>query len=337
MIGSIFLDEPTHHYSCADIFQTVSMVWKDNESGETLVRLIQEECGPHIRASIKSLEGKYNDDDPSVFLTCLEEYRVDFLRKMEFLCSICGGNSQRVRGQTLGDILLMLLPSQLSLASELCGKVLSKILQMIRDQRSGKFVDMTQLKSLMEMFHGHYLHDSLFFGKPLLEGTAEFYTAEAVQVFEQSDLPQYLKHVKGRLREEKEKCQSLFCFGMFMDEVIAIVEREFLVVRASAIIEKGFVTLMDENRRADLGIMYRLFSEADLLGHLDEALRSYILDTGRKMLAQGSSSLADFMASVDQICFASFLEDPSLEKTADECFMELGLSWKDRFALFYGI
>jgi len=43
--------------------------------------------------------------------------------------------------------------------------------------------------------------------------------------------------LQGRLREEKEKCESLFFFGMFMDEVIAIVEREFLVVRASAIIE----------------------------------------------------------------------------------------------------
>jgi len=89
------------------------------------------------------------------------------------------------------------------------------------------------------------------------------------------------------------------------------------------------VTLMDENRRADLDSMYGLFSEADLLCHLDDALRSYILDTGRKILAQGSS-LADFMASVDHIWSCSFLEDPLLEKTADECFMELGLPWKDR-------
>lgn len=93
---------------------------------------------------------------------------------------------------------------------------------------------------------------------------------------------------------------------------------------------QGFATLMDENRRADLGRMYTLFSEANLEGHLDEALRSYILETGRKILAQGSS-LPDFMASVDQIWFASFLEN-----TVEQCFMELGLSWKvSKKSLFF--
>lgn len=48
--------------------------------------------------------------------------------------------------------------------------------------------------------------------------------------------------MQRRLREEKEKCNSLYFFRMFMDELIAIVEREFLVVRASAVIEKVIFT-----------------------------------------------------------------------------------------------
>lgn len=47
----------------------------------------------------------------------------------------------------------------------------------------------------MDMFHGLSFDESQSYGKPLLECTAEFYAAEAIQVFEQSDLPQYLKHV----------------------------------------------------------------------------------------------------------------------------------------------
>lgn len=115
--------------------QTVTIAWQDKESGETLVKLIQEECETHISASIKSLEEKYTDDDPSVFLTCLEEYRLDLHSKMQFLCGIAGGELQRIGGQTLWDIVLELLPNQLLLASELCGNVFAKILLMIRDQR----------------------------------------------------------------------------------------------------------------------------------------------------------------------------------------------------------
>lgn len=89
----------------------------------------------HISASIKSLEEKYTDDDPSVFLTCLEEYSLDLHSKMKFLCSIAGGPLQRVGGRKLGNIFLEFLPNQLMLASELCGKVFAKILLMIRDQR----------------------------------------------------------------------------------------------------------------------------------------------------------------------------------------------------------
>lgn len=64
---------------------------------------------------------------------------------------------------------------------------------------------------------------------------------------------------------------------------------------------QGFARLMDERRHDDLQRFYDLFSEADLVYHLNNALSSYIRKNGQRILKEGSS-LTKFKASVDQIC-----------------------------------
>jgi len=86
---------------------------------------------------------------------------------------------------------------------------------------------------------------------------------------------------------------------------------------------------MDERSHDDLSRMYYMFSEADLLGHLNDALNSYIRQTGQKILKEDSLSLEELKNSVDKICLTCFSEDASLEKTAKQCFKDLGLAWEE--------
>ncbi|ESQ45899.1 hypothetical protein EUTSA_v10011144mg [Eutrema salsugineum] len=258
-IRSIFLDEPQCFISI-DIFNAVHLAWKDSKVGATLYDMILEECGTFISADLQSLEGKCNDD-PSL----------DNCRKMEYLCTLAGSEAhQRVRESSFWELGLELFPTRLCLASQLCDKVLSNIVVLIRDQRSGKSVDVSLLKNIMAMFRGDFFYATRFFEKPFVECAAEFYAAEAVQ---------------------------------------------------------GFEEMMDKRFREDLHRMYDLFSETNLLGHINNALSCYILKTGKKVLAEGSS-LQEFKDSVDRICISHFCEDVVLEKTVEQCFKDLGLTWK---------
>lgn len=83
---------------------------------------------------------------------------------------------------------------------------------------------------------------------------------------------------------------------------------------------------MDERPWEALRMMYDLFCQADLVCHINNALSSYICQTGEKILKEEGSSLTEFKAHVDKICFTYFSEDPLLEKTAQKCFEGLGMS-----------
>ncbi|KAL1221764.1 Cullin-like protein 5 [Cardamine amara subsp. amara] len=327
-IGIVLNGEP-QHFSCAAIFNAVDRAWEVN-LGEALFKLILEECEIHISAALLSLEGHCNDD-PSVFSPLMEKSWLDFQTRMWSLSEFAGGSGWRVGGKRLWELGLDLFRKLLCLSPNVLEKVFSTILLVITDQRLGKPVDVSQLENLMDVFNEASLdnYPCFSFKDRFVQCAAEFYAQEARQALERLDFPQYLKYVEQRLGEEKEKCLSLYSFCKFEEPLIEVVESYLLGAHASSILEKGFAKLMDESCRdphswqVDLERLYNLFSETGLLNHLNHALRSYIVETGSKIRAQGFP-LAKFKASIDKICHSYFWEDESLEKTVEDSFIGLG-------------
>ncbi|WJX96217.1 hypothetical protein P8452_77451 [Trifolium repens] len=66
---------------------------------------------------------------------------------------------------------------------------------LIDVRRLGEAVDRTLLNHLLKMFTALGLYPESF-EKPFLECTSEFYAAEGVKYMQQSDVPDYLKHVE---------------------------------------------------------------------------------------------------------------------------------------------
>ena len=64
--------------------------------------------------------------------------------------------------------------------------------------RLGDAVDRTLLNHLLKMFTALGIYQESF-GKPFLACTEEFYAAEGVKYMQQSDVPDYLKHVEVRV------------------------------------------------------------------------------------------------------------------------------------------
>jgi cullin 4 len=61
--------------------------------------------------------------------------------------------------------------------------------------RCGEAVDRTLLSHLLKMFTALGIYTESF-EKLFLESTSEFYTTEGIKYMQQSDIPDYLKHVE---------------------------------------------------------------------------------------------------------------------------------------------
>uniref|UniRef100_A0A0D3B1L2 Cullin N-terminal domain-containing protein n=1 Tax=Brassica oleracea var. oleracea TaxID=109376 RepID=A0A0D3B1L2_BRAOL len=143
--------------------------------------------------------------------------------------------------------------------------------------------------------------------------------------------------LEQRVDEEKKKCGSLPLLFIFRDELLQVLSTGnswgFMLMPflkrffpPPFLFMWGFEKLMDERPWEALRMMYDLFCQADLVCHINNALSSYICQTGEKILKEEGSSLTEFKAHVDKICFTYFSEDPLLEKTAQKCFEGLGMS-----------
>jgi hypothetical protein len=83
-------------------------------------------------------------------------------------------------------------------------------------------VDRTLLNHLLKMFTALGIYAESF-EKPFLECTSEFYAAEGMKYMQQSDVPDYLKHVEVHIVPPPTRlffslatiCDSLFCIDLF--------------------------------------------------------------------------------------------------------------------------
>nr|BAW00391.1 cullin 4 [Petunia x hybrida] len=327
-ISAIFLKQP-NPCDLEKLYQAVNDLCLNNTGGFLYQRL-ERECESHIAAALRSLVGQ--SEDLVVFLSLVERRWRDFCDQMLIIRGIAlfldftyVKNNTNVR--SLWDMGLQLFRKHLSLAAEVEHKTVFGLLQMIETERLGEAVDRTPLNHLLKMFTALGIYAESF-EKPFLERTSEFYAAEGVKYMQQSDVPDYLKHVEVRLHEEHERC-LLFLDASTRKPLIATAERQLLERHISAILDKGFTVLMDGNRIEDLQRMYVLFSRVNSLESLRQALSSYIRRTGQSIVLDEEkdkdmvSSLLEFKASLDTIWEASFSKNEAFGNTIKDAFEHL--------------
>ncbi|MBA0748077.1 hypothetical protein Gogos_004931 [Gossypium gossypioides] len=229
--------------------------------------------------------------------------------------------------RSLWDMGLQLFRKHLSMAPEVEHKTVTGLLRMIEGERLGEAVDRTLLNHLLKMFTALGIYSESF-EKPFLECTSEFYAAEGMKYMQQSDVPDYLKHVEMRLHEEHERC-VLYLDALTRKPLIATAEKQLLERHIPAILDKGFVMLMDGRRLEDLQRMYSLFSRVNALESLRQAISSYIRRTGQVIVMDEEKdkdmvpSLLEFKASLDSIWEESFSKNEAFGNTIKDSFEHL--------------
>ncbi|KAF2316709.1 hypothetical protein GH714_042050 [Hevea brasiliensis] len=297
-IKAIFLKQPD---SCdlEKLYQAVNDLCL-HKMGSNLYQRIEKECESHIYAVLQSLVGQ--SPDLVVFLSLVERCWQDLCDQMLMIRGIALYLDRTYVKQTpnvrsLWDMGLQLFRKHLALSPEVEHKTVT----------------------------GIYAES---FERPFLDCTSEFYAAEGMKYMQHSDVPDYLKHVEIRLHEEHERC-LLYLDASTRKPLIATAERQLLERHISAILDKGFMMLMDGHRIADLKRMYSLFLRVNALESLRQALSSYIRRTGQGIVMDDEkdkdmvSSLLEFKASLDTIWEESFSKNEAFCNTIKDAFEHL--------------
>ncbi|XLT00943.1 hypothetical protein HN51_050294 [Arachis hypogaea] len=100
----------------------------------------------------------------------------------------------------------------------------------------GEAVDRTLLNHLLKMFTALGIYAESF-EKPFLECTSEFYAAQGMKYMQQSDVPDYLKHMETRLQEEHDRC-LIYLDASTRKPLIATAEKQLLERHIPAILER---------------------------------------------------------------------------------------------------
>ncbi|XP_058203740.1 cullin-4-like isoform X1 [Rhododendron vialii] len=327
-ISAIFLKQPDP-CDLEKLYQAVNDLCL-HKMGGSLYQRIEKECEAHISGALQSLVGQ--SEDLVVFLSLVEKCWQDFCDQMLMIRGIAlyldrTYVKQAPSMRSLWDMGLQLFRKHLSLAGEVEHKTVFGLLKMIESERLGEAVDRTLLNHLLKMFTALGIYSESF-EKPFLERTSEFYAAEGVKYMQQSDVPDYLKHVEIRLHEEHERC-VIYLDANTRKPLVATAERQLLERHISAILDKGFVMLMDGNRIEDLQRVYLLFSRVNAVESLRQALSSYIRKTGQGIVMDEEkdkdmvSCLLEFKASLDTIWEESFTKNEAFCNTIKDAFEHL--------------
>ncbi|KAG6476099.1 cullin-4-like [Zingiber officinale] len=327
-ITAIFLKRPDP-CDCEKLYQAVSNLCL-HKMGGSLYQRIEEECEMHISMALSSLVGQ--SPDLVVFLSLVEKCWQDFCNQMLTIRGIALVLDRTYVMQSpnvcsLWDMGLQLFRKHLTSSQEVEHKVVTGLLRLIEKERQGEAIGRTILSHLLKMFTALGIYTDSF-EKPFLQDTSEFYASEGVKYMQQSDVPDYLKHVDLRLHEEHERC-LIYLDATTRKPLVATAEKQLLERHTSAILEKGFTMLMEANRIDDLQRMYTLFQKVNALELIKQALSSYIRGTGQAVIMDEEkdkdlvSYLLEFKTSLDKILEESFFKNEVFSNTIKDSFEHL--------------
>lgn len=111
---------------------------------------------------------------------------------------------------------------------------------------------------LLKLFFCFQMYQDVF-EERFLQATDLLYSAEGQRFMGEVDVPNYLKHVDKRLKEESDRLLHYLDIGT-RKPLILCVENQLISKHITNILNKGFESLMDTNSSEHLNVMYALFS-----------------------------------------------------------------------------
>uniref|UniRef100_A0A8C2WCH1 Cullin 4A n=1 Tax=Cyclopterus lumpus TaxID=8103 RepID=A0A8C2WCH1_CYCLU len=195
------------------------------------------------------------------------------------------------------------------------------ILEQIELERNGETVDRSLIRSLLGMLSDLQVYKDSFEERFLVE-TNRLYAAEGQRLT--------FKGISLNQRTDVCACIPLFeyIFSLFRRKpLISCVEKQLLGEHITAMLQKGLRILLDENRVAELALLYQLFSKVK--GGLPTLLqfwRDYIKSFGGEIVCTPEKDkdmvqdLLDFKDKMDNVAQSCFTRSEGFINAMKEAF-----------------
>jgi cullin-4 len=266
--------------SFEELYQSVENLCMHKMS-ENLYKSLETECELHISRILQSLTNQ-SMDHPA-FLELVEAAWQDHQSNMITIRSVFLSLDrtyvmQKPSIKSIWEMGLHLFRQHLQMHAEVEKKLVLGLLHQIQRERSGETVNRTALRNLLRMFTALQIYEDKFEHR-FLEETKNFYVQEGNHYIASTGVPLFLLHVEKRLQEESDRVVAYLGLSTRIP-LIASVEKHLLKPHVSAILEKGFSLLMDEERIDELARMYQLFGRIEAIQDLKLAWNAYIKTKG---------------------------------------------------------
>jgi len=211
-----------------------------------------------------------------------------------------------------------------------------EILNYIDRERQGQQIEIPLLRNCLLMFVDADAKTkklySEHFERQFLEQTRNFYKIESGSFLENNTVPDYLKKVEDRLRQEDER-QENYLDSQTRDRLRNVCENELIVNHAKSLVlnpTTGCKYLYRETKIKDVARMYSLFRrQPHCLEPLREAMRDYIVSEGLHSVNESRKEPEKFVRKILQMkkkfdCFlkSAFNKDSSFAEIIKSGFEE---------------
>lgn len=156
---------------------------------------------------------------------------------------------------------LVLFRKHFSTTSDVQKRTVDSLLSLINRERDGETIDNSLLKNLLSMYNDIGTYDQAF-EKPFLASTNKYYEHEAATSIVHLTVPAFLKHAERRILEESDRAIRILSTRT-KRPLISTVEKRFVVDHVKTILEKGFNTMCDADRKDDIKRCFTILSRAN--------------------------------------------------------------------------
>ncbi|XP_071441003.1 cullin-4A [Hetaerina americana] len=314
-------------YSLEELYQAVENMCNHKMASQLYTKL-NELTEMHVKANIEQFLTE--SMDRIIFLKKMNECWLAHCRQMIMIRSIFLYLDrtyvlQNPTIHSIWDMGLDLFGHHIILNQLVQTRTVEGLLLLIERERRGDTVDRTLLKSLLRMLSDLQIYREAFETK-FLAATERLYAAEGQTLMQETDVPEYLAHVDGRIAEENERLLH------YLDPttkwpLIHTVEKQLLSEHLTSILQKGLDSLLEGNRIQDLSLMYSLFSRVEKgLSGLCVNFNAYIKKKGRTIVIDPEKDktmvqeLLDFKDKMDNVVTTCFHKNEKFTNSLKEAF-----------------
>ncbi|KAL8829182.1 MAG: hypothetical protein Q9191_002159, partial [Dirinaria sp. TL-2023a] len=172
----------------------------------------------------------------------------------------------------------------------------SIILDLIRMQREGDVIDITNIRACVYMLEALYETDDggeestklylTSFEPVFLAATRNFYRAEGVSLLQRTDAGTFCRYAKRRATEEQDRCRSTLSM-LSSDKVKLVLEHELIKANIGDAIQmpnSGVAHMLDNDQLGELELIYDLISRVDpKKEELKKAVQKRIVESGTEI------------------------------------------------------